>query len=92
MQNYENQIFKICTFSLLILPLAVLTSCEIGGLKLQEPYEFESGLKDGKISMNALEFIKSRPDIFSSLLEAITYTGTQDLFTQPDNTIFVTNK
>ena len=78
--------------SLLILPLAVLTSCEIGGLKLQEPYEFESGLKDGKISMNALEFIKSRPDIFSSLLEAITYTGTQDLFTQPDNTyLLLTN-
>ena len=77
---------------IVIFPLVILTSCEIGGLDLQKPYKFEAGLKEGKLSMNALDFIKSRPDIFSSMLEAINYTGTQDLYTQPNNTyLLLTN-
>jgi hypothetical protein len=77
---------------IIILPLVIFTSCQIGGLDLQKPYKFEAGLTDGKLSMNALDFIKSRPDIFSSLLEAINYTGTQDLYTQPNNTyLLLTN-
>lgn len=82
----------IILVALIILPATLLVSCEIGGLELQKPYKFEAGLKEGKLSMNALEFIKSRPDIFSSLLEAITYTGTESLYTQPDNTyLLLTN-
>jgi len=87
----KNTYLKIVVL-IIILPLALLTSCEIGGLEIQKPYQFEGGLKEGKLSMNALDFIKSRPDIFSSLLEAITYTGTQDLYTQPNNTyLLLTN-
>lgn len=87
----KNTYLKILIL-IIILPLVILSSCEIGGLDLQKPYKFEAGLKEGKLSMNALDFIKSRPDIFSSMLEAITYTGTEDLYTQPNNTyLLLTN-
>jgi hypothetical protein len=88
MKNKYNKILIL----IIILPLVILASCQIDGLDLQKPYKFEAGLKEGKLSMNALDFIKSRPDIFSSLLEAINYTGTQDLYTQPNNTyLLLTN-
>jgi hypothetical protein len=73
------------------LAMTLLSSCEkITGLKLQEPYEFEPGLIDNRINMTALEFIKSRPDLFSSLIEAINYAQMEDFYTQQNATYFLT--
>lgn len=60
----------------------LLTSCELFGLDYQKPYEFdyEAGIPSNKVNMSAWDFIKSRPDLFSLLEEAIVYTGLENEF------------
>lgn len=80
------------------LGLALLVSgCELFGLDYQKPYEFdyEEGIPSNKVNMSTWDFIKSRPDLFSLLQEAIEYTGLENEFTQsgctyllPTNTAF----
>lgn len=68
---------------LLSFPL-VLTSCEVFGLDFQDSYDFDygAGIPDNKVNMSTYNFIKSRPDIFSLLLEAITYAEVENYFRQ----------
>nr|WP_294896646.1 fasciclin domain-containing protein [uncultured Pedobacter sp.] len=74
----------------LCLSIVIFSGCEkVAGYKLQKPYDFEPGLLDNRINMSALEFIKSRPDLFSSLIEAINYTKLEDLYTQQNSTYFL---
>ena len=65
------------------LPIA-LTSCEVFGLDLQEPYEYdyEIGMADNHVYMSTYEFIESRTDIFSKLKDAIDYAGLEEQFKQ----------
>ncbi len=60
----------------------LLTSCELFGLDYQKPYEFdyEAGIPSNKVNMSTWDFIKSRPDLFSLLEEAIVYTGLENEF------------
>lgn len=70
----------------LFLALGV-SSCEVFGLDYSENAEFKA--KDSnneQIQMTALDFIKSRPDIFSSLLDAIEYAGVEEIYREPGNT------
>lgn len=71
-------ILAVCAF-----PLA-LTSCEVFGLELQKPYDFDynAGVADNHVHMSTYEFIGSRTDIFSKLKEAIDYAGLEDLYKQ----------
>ncbi len=70
-----------------------LTGCQIAGLDLQKDFKFESGLRDNKISMTALEFMKSRTDLFSSMIEGVTYAGLTDEYTKPGRTfLLLTNR
>jgi uncharacterized surface protein with fasciclin (FAS1) repeats len=80
--NFFKTILAVC-----ILPLA-LTSCEAFGLDFQEPYEFdyEAGMPDNNVHMSTYEFIQSRTDIFSLLLDAINYAELQDEFRKGGNT------
>ena len=73
----------------------ILGSCEIFGLDLQKPYEYdyEIGVPDNKVNMNTLEFIKSRPDLFSLLEEAIEYVELTNTYSESNATyILPTNK
>ena len=61
----------------LLLAAISLSSCELFGLDLQEPYDYDSekGKYDNRISMDAWEFVQSRTDIFSDLIAAVDYAG-----------------
>lgn len=62
----------------------LLTGCELFGLDYQKGYEFdyEEGIPSNKVNMSTWDFIKSRPDLFSLLQEAIEYTGLESEFMQ----------
>jgi len=67
--------------------------CELLGLDFQKSFEYDSTIRDSKINLNALEFMKSRPDIFSSMIEAVNYAGMAEEYTQPDRTfLLLTNR
>lgn len=75
--------------------LVTLTGCEVFGLDVQEPYDYDSekGKYDNHINMNAWEFMNSRTDIFSEMLSAIKYSGVDTLlYAQPNCTyLLLTN-
>ncbi len=76
-----------------VISLFVFTGCEIAGLNFQKDFEFDSSIRDSKINMNALEFMKSRPDLFSSMIEAVNYAGLTEEYTQSGRTfLFLTNR
>ncbi|SIO51645.1 fasciclin domain-containing protein [Chitinophaga niabensis] len=57
-----------------ILPLAVLgcltfASCD----KLQDGYDYNASIYDTKVNSNVYDFMKSKPELFSSMLSAIDY-------------------
>lgn len=80
-------------FAPALLLVIFLTGCQIAGLDLQKDFKFESGLRDNSINMNALEFMKSRKDLFSSMIEAVTYAGLTDEYSKPDRTfLLLTNR
>jgi len=70
-----------------------MTGCQIAGLELQKDFKFETGLRDNSINMNALDFMKSRKDLFSSMIEAVNYAGMADEYTKPNRTfLLLTNR
>jgi uncharacterized surface protein with fasciclin (FAS1) repeats len=82
---------------LIILISFSLKGCEIFGLEFQEPYhyDYKAGMPDNRLKQNTLDFIKSRPDLFSILLEAIEYVDATSLYSEknatyllPTNTAF----
>jgi hypothetical protein len=87
---------KIKIFPFLIsvvAPLFITTGCELAGLELQKSYEYDASIRSSKINMNALEFMKSRPDLFSSMIEAVNYTSLSEEYTKPDRTfLLLTNR
>lgn len=63
-----------------------MSSCNLAGYDLQIGYDYKATTANPQTNKTVLEFIKSRPDIFSSMLEAIEYTGLDTLYTQQGNT------
>ncbi len=77
-----------------IVPAILFEGCELGGVELQKPfeYDYEIGMYSNETNMTAWEFIQSRPDLFSMLQEGIEYAGLQGEFEQPDRTyLLLTN-
>lgn len=70
---------------------AFLTGCNLLGLDLQQPYEYdyEIGMFNNETNMTAWEFIQSRADLFSVLIEGITYAGMESQFDQKDCTFLL---
>lgn len=78
-----------------ILLVAAITGCELAGLELQTPYEYDyqSGVYSNETNMTAWEFLQSRPDLFSIMIEGIEYAGLKDMYGQPNSTyLLLTNK
>ncbi|MBR5351929.1 MAG: hypothetical protein IK124_11955 [Prevotella sp.] len=83
---------KIINILFGVVLLFGMTSCELFGLDYQEDADFVAKKTDNNVNMTALQFINSRPDIFSSLIDAIEYTGLQSLYEETGNTfILLTN-
>lgn len=86
MKKYYNILF-----ALVCATLCTSTGCTLFGLDLQEDYKYEHSQYNAEIGMDAWEFIHSRPDIFSGLMEAIEYVkdvepGIEDLYRSQGNT------
>jgi len=76
-----------------IIALFIFSGCKLAGLDLQKDTPFDASLRDSKINLNALEFMKSRTDLFSSMIEGVTYAGLLDDYTKPDRTfLLLTNR
>lgn len=80
-KQYILQVTVLCCFA--------LASCS----KLQDGYDYEQSYYDNKVNMNAYDFMKSRPELFSGMLAAIDYVDKdpkfrdiKELFTQTANT------
>lgn len=65
-----------------ILPVLLcgmaLSACE--KLPLQPGYDYDKSYYDNKVNMTAMEFMKSRPELFSSMLEAIDYVDSDPAY------------
>lgn len=71
----------------------IFSGCTLAGLDLQKDAPYDASIRDSKINMNALEFMNSRTDLFSSMIEAITYAGLTDEYTKPNRTfLLLTNR
>ncbi|WP_343304018.1 fasciclin domain-containing protein [Chitinophaga niabensis] len=80
-----------------ILPLAVLgcltfASCD----KLQDGYDYNASIYDTKVNSNVYDFMKSKPELFSSMLSAIDYVDkdpnfkdVKPLYTSTGNTFLL---
>ena len=78
----------------LLAASSIMTGCTLFGLDLQTDYDYKHTAFNPKLSMDAWSFMQSRPDLFSSLLEAIDYVKDVDpelveLYKRPDNTYFL---
>lgn len=90
---------KVKTHIKFSLKMAVLTilmaGCELAGLDLQEPYEYDynAGMYSNELKMTAWEFIQSRPDLFSIMSEGIKYAGLESMYNQANTTyLLLTDK
>lgn len=71
---------------LIILGAAIaLNGCELAGLELQRKYDYDenAGMYSNELKMTTMEFIRSRPDLFSILEEGIVYAGIESSFSLP---------
>lgn len=83
--NYKYYIktgLVLCSFPL------IFSGCELFGLDYQDSYEYDykAGIPDNNVKMSTFDFIKSRPDLFSVLEEAILFTKLENEFKRSDAT------
>jgi len=80
-------IYAIAAFA----SLASFTSCQLFGLDVQKKYDFDenAGILSNELNMSVWEFVNSRPDLFSTLIEAVKYTGLEDQYNQNNSTYMV---
>ena len=64
------------------MAILALAGCD---LELQKDYDYKASVDDPHVNMTAWEFLQTRQDLFSELIEAIEYTGLKDYYTQTEN-------
>ncbi len=66
----------------------MLTGCELAGLDLQKKYDYDedAGKYSNELKMTPLEFIQSRPDLFSILLEGIEHADIASMYNEANST------
>lgn len=83
------KILKYIVFTLLI---GGMSSCELFNLDFSESHNYVPKESSNEINISTWDFIKSRPDLFSTMIAGIEYAGIQDLYSEPNNTyILLTN-
>ncbi|MBT1699392.1 hypothetical protein KK083_21020 [Fulvivirgaceae bacterium PWU4] len=65
-----------------------ITGCELAGLDLQEKYDYDdkAGLISNELHKSVWEFLNSRTDAFSLMLEGIDYAGLSGEYDKPNST------
>ncbi len=82
--------FKNISFNLLLA--CVLSGCTLLGMELQDGYDYPETHASEELGVDVMTFIKSRPELFSGMLEAIEYVNDPaltSLYTTPGNTYFL---
>jgi hypothetical protein len=71
-----------------IIPAFIVTGCELAGLDLQEKYDYDenAGLTSNELNKTVWEFLNSRKDAFSLMIEGIEYAGLTDMYNEPNST------
>jgi hypothetical protein len=64
MKSIKQYIFPLAVFGCL-----TFTSCN----KLQDGYDYHASIYETKVNMSVYDFMKSKPELFSDMLEAIEY-------------------
>lgn len=72
MKNIRQYIFPV------LLCGVAFSACK--KLPLQPKFEYEQSFYDNKLNMTAMEFMQSRPELFSSMLEAIEYVDSDPAY------------
>lgn len=76
--NIRNKGMLLFGFLFLIL---TFSSCD---LALQKDYDYEPQTLDPHVNMTAWDYMQTRPDVFSSLIIALNYTGLDTYYKQTD--------
>lgn len=76
MKNLKKNTYKV------IMAAMVVVSLLFSGCSLQTDYDFKPEVLDPKVNTTAWEFFKTRPDVFSGLVDAIQYAGLEDFYKQ----------
>lgn len=90
MQNMKTN--KLHYFFTLLIVVFAWMSCD--NLQLQTNYDYESEALDPHINMTAWEFMNSRPDIFSIMIDAVKYAEMENVYSQTDSVmtyLFINN-
>jgi hypothetical protein len=72
----------------------MMTRCQLAGLDLQEKYDYDAqaGILSNELHKTVYEFLNSRPDAFSLMLEGIEYAELSDRYNESNSTyIALTN-
>ncbi|TDQ80204.1 fasciclin domain-containing protein [Sphingobacterium yanglingense] len=66
--------------------------CSLILLACKKNYFIEEGIHVGKFDMSTYDFLKSRPDVFDSLVMVIDYAGMQDYYKNENITLMAPHK
>ena len=83
----KKMIYRISLF--VVAAVFTLSGCQIAGLDFQKDYKYDSSWYENYTDLTAWEFMNSRPDLFTSMIEAVKYAGLIDEYSKPDRTYFL---
>lgn len=70
-----------------------MSSCSLFGLDYQDSYDYDDSEFNPNLGVSVMEYMKSKPEMFSSMLEAIDYADMENEYSNPNRTyILLTNK
>lgn len=71
---------------------AILSSCTVFGLDYQDSYDYDDSTFNPYLGISVMDYMKSKPELFSSMLEAIEYAEMEDEYSNPNRTyLLLTN-
>jgi hypothetical protein len=79
---------KIYILVAVLMPMFIITGCELAGLDLQEKYEYDenAGKRSNVLNKTVWEFLNARSDIFSLMVEGIHYAELTEEYNKPNST------
>lgn len=78
MKDLKKITKNICRISMALIAV-IVSSCS-----LQKDYDYKSEILDPHVNMTAWEYFKTRPDVFSGVMDAIQYAEMEEYYQQSD--------
>lgn len=77
--------------NLLYLGFSIIffSGCNMFGLELQENYDFDNSIVDPHTNMSVMDYMRTQPDMYSDMVEAIEYAEMESEYSNPNNTYFI---